>query len=78
MAPRRTPTEEEIRRNEAVFGLQGNRNPFIDHPEYAAQIYCYDGESYNNALQQVLAESDDPTAISTPPCWNRLQSVPQR
>ena len=54
------PTEEEIRRNEAVFGLQGNRNPFIDHPEYAAQIYCYDGESYNNALQQVLAESDDP------------------
>ena len=54
------PTEEEIRRNEVVFGLQGNRNPFIDHPEYAAQIYCYDGESYNNALQQVLAESDDP------------------
>lgn len=54
------PTEEEIRRNEVVFGLQGNRNPFIDHPEYAAQIYCYDGESYNNVLQQVLAESDDP------------------
>ena len=54
------PTEEEIRRNEVVFGIQGNRNPFIDHPEYAAQIYCYDGESYNNALMDVLEASDDP------------------
>lgn len=49
------PTDEEIRRNEAVFKLQGNRNPFIDHPEYAAQIYCNDGQSYNNALKQVVA-----------------------
>ncbi|MCM1533181.1 MAG: endonuclease [Corallococcus sp.] len=50
------PTDEEIRRNEAVFKIQGNRNPFIDHPEYAAQIYCYDGQSYNNALKQVVAQ----------------------
>jgi len=48
------PTDEEIRRNEEVFKEQGNRNPFIDHPEYAALIYCNDGESYNNALKQVV------------------------
>ena len=49
------PTDEEIRRNEAVFGIQGNRNPFIDHPEYVEMIYCYDGNSYNNKLQEVVA-----------------------
>ncbi len=29
----------EITRNNAVYAFQGNRNPFIDHPEYAAQIW---------------------------------------
>ena len=49
------PTDEEIRRNEVVFGIQGNRNPFIDHPEYAEMIYCNDGNSYNNALKNVVS-----------------------
>ena len=50
------PTDEEIRRNEAVFGIQGNRNPFIDHPEYAEMIFCNDGGSYNNALKSVVEQ----------------------
>ncbi len=29
----------ETRRNEAVYAIQGNRNPFIDHPEYAEAIW---------------------------------------
>ena len=45
------PTAREIARNEAVAKIQGNRNPFIDHPEYAEMIYCHDGESYNDELQ---------------------------
>lgn len=53
------PTEEEIRRNEAVADIQGNRNPFIDHPEYASKIFCYDGMSYNNALKNVVNEYGD-------------------
>ena len=48
------PSEEEKARNEVVFGIQGNRNPFIDHPEYAEMIYCHDGESYNDELQAVV------------------------
>ena len=48
------PTAEEIARNEAVYAVQGNRNPFIDHPEYAEMIYCYDGENYNDTLQAVV------------------------
>ena len=50
------PTDEEIRRNNDVARIQGNRNPFIDHPEYAEMIYCYDGQSYNNALKNVVAQ----------------------
>ncbi len=29
----------ETTRNEAVFNIQHNRNPFIDHPEYAAAVW---------------------------------------
>ncbi len=32
-------SEKEIARNEAVYSFQHNRNPFIDHPEYARMIW---------------------------------------
>lgn len=28
----------EKHRNQAIFGIQGNRNPFIDHPEWAERV----------------------------------------
>ena len=50
------PSEEEIRRNNLVEGVQGNRNPFIDHPEFAEMIYCNDGNNYNNTLKNVVSQ----------------------
>jgi endonuclease I len=35
-------SEKEINRNTAVYGIQHNRNPFIDHPEFAAEIWKTD------------------------------------
>ncbi|MBN2796933.1 MAG: chitobiase/beta-hexosaminidase C-terminal domain-containing protein [Clostridia bacterium] len=29
----------EMARNETIYGIQGNRNPYIDHPEYVASIW---------------------------------------
>ena len=43
-------SEKEIARNNAVYGYQNNRNPFIDHPEYARMIWDENwsgGVSYN-------------------------------
>lgn len=39
--------EYEIHRNEAVYKIQGNRNPFIDHPETATLIWGTYNVSYN-------------------------------
>ncbi|MCH5157229.1 MAG: endonuclease [Clostridiales bacterium] len=50
------PTDEEIRRNNVVAGIQGNRNPFIDHPEYAEMIYCNNNASYSNTLTNIVSE----------------------
>ncbi|MFQ3213462.1 MAG: endonuclease I [Marivirga sp.] len=41
-------SEKEINRNEAVYDFQGNRNPFIDHPEWVTCIWqndCGDTET---------------------------------
>lgn len=43
-------SQKEIDRNNAVYGYQNNRNPFIDHPEYARMIWDPNwtgGTSYN-------------------------------
>jgi deoxyribonuclease-1 len=32
------PDDFEMQRNNAIESIQGNRNPFIDHPEYVDQI----------------------------------------
>jgi endonuclease I len=32
-------SEKELERNHVLYGFQGNRNPFIDRPEFAVQIY---------------------------------------
>lgn len=32
-------SEKEIKRNDAVYAYQKNRNPFVDHPEFAHRIW---------------------------------------
>lgn len=38
----------EQARNEVIYGYQGNRNPFIDHPEYACEIFSAYCDSTSN------------------------------
>lgn len=32
-------SQKEIDRNNAIYAIQGNRNPFVDHPEYVPLVY---------------------------------------
>lgn len=41
--------DSERRRNEAGQAIQGNRNPFIDHPEYACRIWGQTNENTKKA-----------------------------
>ena len=43
-------SQKETDRNNAVYGIQNNRNPFIDHPEYITQIW---GDPTGIATQQI-------------------------
>ncbi len=46
------PVDEiETTRNEAVYRIQGNRNPFIDHPEYADAVWGTRTQSFLAAVE---------------------------
>lgn len=53
--------DREQRRNEGAEYLQGNRNPFIDHPEYACKIW---GDS-NATTQSLCANATYPSVAHT-------------
>ena len=54
-------SEKEIKRNDAVYSIQGNRNPFIDHPELAEHIWGdLQGKPWNGTGE------DLPAAITSP------------
>ncbi len=59
----------EIERNDAVYARQGNRNPFIDHPEYATSIWglplAVPGFEPLNAVTVFPNPSSDVVNIST-------------
>ena len=41
-------SEQEKARNEIVYSYQGNRNPFIDHPEFIYGLYKEYAQKYSN------------------------------
>lgn len=32
-------SQKEIKRNDEVYAIQGNRNPYVDHPEYVMKVW---------------------------------------
>lgn len=51
------PTEYEMKRNNAVSKYwHHNRNPFVDHPEYASRIYYYLNEPGESAPSDAVKE----------------------
>ena len=52
-------TQREKNRNEGAEYLQGNRNPFIDHPEYGCKIWG----GTNARTKQICSQSTDPVEV---------------
>lgn len=58
-------SEKEVNRNNAVFGIQNNRNPFIDYPgledyiwgEYKDCVFSYDNYNHESAAIREIANS---------------------
>ena len=49
-------SDKEIIRNDAIYDIQGNRNPFIDHPEYADVIW---ENSYQDGITATRYSASD-------------------
>ncbi len=47
-------SNKELDRNDAVYAIQHNRNPFIDHPEYVQYIYNPTGIEQGTDLKDFL------------------------
>jgi PKD repeat protein len=66
-------SQTEIDRNEAIHDYQGNRNPFIDHPEYVSYIWggatLYTSLGFSPGSAEVIEDDGDVTihvTISNP------------
>ncbi len=70
------PVDEiEERRNEEVYKIQGNRNPFIDHPEYADAIWGGETlgggqkhgnvEAFHAAVEEIVEEGSIGTRLAS-------------
>ena len=53
--------DRERNRNDVIFTYQGNRNPFIDHPEYVAYIF----EGVISAVEEGVPGAGHVTTISS-------------
>lgn len=55
-------SQKEIDRNNAIYAIQHNRNPFIDHPEYVS--YIWEGATPDNPVAETEVPSNAVTNFS--------------
>ena len=56
-------SQKEIDRNDAVYDIQDNRNPFIDHPEYVDYIWFTAGlDDYINDFKSKISVFPNPVS----------------
>lgn len=62
-------SEKETERNEAVYQIQGNRNPFIDHPEMVEKIWGNDLTPWPDT------QEPDPDTLANQTLWPSACSI---
>jgi endonuclease I len=64
---------KEIARNDSVFVVQGNRNPFIDRPEYVLQIWSCTGTI--TGVNDILNVSPKAVVVYPNPVVNKTATI---
>ncbi|REC48561.1 endonuclease [Chryseobacterium pennipullorum] len=59
----------EIRRNNATYAFQGNRNPYIDHPEYVNQVWTAQTPDTEVPTMPTNLIANNPTSNSIAVSW---------
>jgi len=62
------PNDWSRKRNEAIFGYQRNRNPFVDYPEFTDRITSI-STTANATLKAEITPSVDEIRLSGVPTW---------
>ncbi len=72
-------SQKETDRNNAVYAIQHNRNPFIDHPEYANSIWGSNTGIFDEPAQVALQVYPNPVTgsctITLPPEFNSQNNI---
>lgn len=68
-------SQKEIKRNDSVFVIQGNRNPFIDHPEWVAAVWSCTGLLSTTGVNDVLNVPQKAVIIYPNPVTNQTATI---
>lgn len=60
------PDADELRRNDVVWRYQGNRNPFVDHPEWVACVFQNTGCSGGSSTADLAVTVSDGVSSAVP------------
>ena len=65
-------SEKELNRNEGIYGIKKNRNPFVDYPGLEQYIW---GSNIDVAFSYDNYKVPETTGISTLPRWYNLPMI---
>jgi hypothetical protein len=68
-------SQKEISRNDSVFAVQGNRNPYIDHPEWVTTVWSCTGLLEATGINDLLRVSQKTVWVYPNPIVNKTATV---
>jgi endonuclease I len=68
-------SDKEKKRNDSVFVIQGNRNPFIDRPEWVYQIWSCTGLILNTSVTNIYNKTSSELTIYPNPVTGDLMQL---